>query len=207
MTEQRDPLLDAIHAAGEVPPPPDRDAAFARAMQPVLLTSRRRVGRSVIALFAAALIAAPAAVFAARATHTPAAVLAPIVKETADPDPPIQQELDDSAARRSVEHATENEPTQGSDDHSGTGSSGSTETQQVSGDDSSSTSGRDGSSSGSGDVATPTPTPTQTESGSSGSIDGGTLSGDSGSSSSGSGPSPDGSSSPSPDGSSSPSPH
>ena len=42
MTEPRDPLLDAIHEAGRVPPPPDRDAAFARAMQPILMPSPRQ---------------------------------------------------------------------------------------------------------------------------------------------------------------------
>ena len=84
MTEQRDPLIEAIRAAGDVPPPPDRDAAFARAMRPVLMPSRRRLSRSFIALFAAAILGAPAAVFAAHATHGHAAVVAPIVSERSD---------------------------------------------------------------------------------------------------------------------------
>ncbi|HJT38076.1 MAG TPA: hypothetical protein VJ818_06595 [Actinomycetota bacterium] len=84
MTERRDPLVDAIRAAGQVPPPPDRAAAFARAMRPVLMPSRRRLGRSFIALFAAAILGTPAAVLAAHATHARTAVVAPIVSERSD---------------------------------------------------------------------------------------------------------------------------
>src|ERR1700751_796533 len=101
MTE-RDPLIDAIHAAGEVPPPPDRDAAFARAMQPVLMPSRRRLSRSFIALFAAALLAAPAAVFAAHETHTHAAVDTPIVSERPYPGSSIHSETDDATLKREL---------------------------------------------------------------------------------------------------------
>src|SRR5690349_16435325 len=105
MTE-RDPLIDAIRAAGEVPPPPDRDAAFARAMQTITMPSRRRLSRSFIALFAAALLAAPAAVFTAHVTHTHAAVDAPIVSEWPDPDSPIHPEVDDATLKRQISHET-----------------------------------------------------------------------------------------------------
>ena len=196
MSEPRDPLFDAIHAAGEVPPPPDRDAAFARAMQPVLMTSRRRMSRSVIALFVAAMVAVPAAVFAARSTHPPTAVLTPIVKETADPDVPLTLEVDDSKATHEIEHGTERSTSGGTDDHSGSSNtSSSDDTQHVSGDSANTSSG-DGSNLTSGDTSSPSPT--RTESGGSGSSDGGSLSSDGGSVTPSSSPSPDGSASPTP---------
>ena len=174
---EHDPLIAAIRAAGEVPPPPDRDAAFARAMHPVLMPSRRRLSRSFIALFAAALLAAPAAVFAAHATHTPAVVQTPIVSERPDPESPIRSEADDAALNhetqdeQEIQHAVATSPSSddhtavssGTDDHSGTGSTSS-------GSDSTSDSG-----SGSGDHATVSPTPTES-SGSGSSGDGGTSS-------------------------------
>ena len=135
---RRDPLIDAIRAAGEVPPPPDRDAAFARAMQPVLMPSRRRLNRGFIALFAAALLAVPAAVFAAHETRTDAAAVTPIVSERADPGASIHAEADDATLTHRISHQTESEhrtqtPTSsgehttatsgGSDDHSGPGPS------------------------------------------------------------------------------------
>src|SRR5260221_14714885 len=101
MTE-RDPLIDAIRAGGDVPPPPDRAAAFAPAMQRVLMPSRRRLSRSFIALFAAALLVAPAAVFAAHETHTHAAVDTPIVSERPDPGSSIHSETDDATLKRQI---------------------------------------------------------------------------------------------------------
>ena len=179
MTAPRDPLFDAIHAAGEVPPPPDRDAAFARAMQPVLMPSRRRLSRSFIALFAAALRAAPAAVFAAHETHGHAADVTPIVSERPDPGGSIHPEADDATLEHQAEHgqSTEIERTASStDDHGATTTTGthSGESTLTSGSDDHSGS----TSSGSGDGgATLSPTPTQTESsGSSSSGDGGTSS-------------------------------
>jgi len=184
---ERDPLIDAIRAAGEVPPPPDRDAAFARAMHPVLMPSRRRLSRSFIALFAAALVAAPAAVFAAHVTHVPAPVETPIVSERSDPDGAIHHEADDATLNRQKQNEPEIEhPTvtsSSSDDH-GSVSSG-TDDRSGSGSTSISTDGsKDGVSGDSGDQATASPTPTESSSsGSSG--DGGTSS-DGGSSISGS---------------------
>ena len=170
----RDPFIDAIHAAGEVPPPPDRDAAFARAMQPLLMPSRRRLSRSFIALFAAALLAAPAAVFAAHETHTHAAVDTPIVSEHADPGSSIHSETDDSMLKRQTSGTHENEHRNavttssdehhavisgGTDDHSGPGPS-------PTASDGSSNSGPDG-----GDHPTVSPTPTEsTSSGGSGDV-------------------------------------
>ena len=57
-----DPLLIEIRAAGEVPPPPDRDAAFARAMAAVT-DKPSRMRRGLTVLTAAALLAVPAGVF------------------------------------------------------------------------------------------------------------------------------------------------
>ena len=198
MSEPRDPLFDAIRAAGEVPPPPDRDAAFARAMQPVLLSPRRRLNRSFIALFVAAMVAVPAAVFAARATHAPTAVVAPIAKETADPGGPLTHEADDSRSAHESEHSTEPSASSRTDDHSGSSTtSSSDDTHHLSGGDSSGPSSVGGSDSPNGEMS-PTPTPTPLESNGSGSSGGGMLSGDGGSAPS---------SSPTPDGSSSPGPH
>ena len=194
MSEQRDPLLDAIHAAGEVPPPPDRDAAFARAMQPVLMPSRRRLSRGFIALFAAALIGAPAAVYAAHVTHEHAAITTPIVAEIPDPgSAAIHRESDDVTVKRASgpAHEAEHQGTMSSsDDHSGSTStttaddhSGSGSPSSGSGDSSGSGSGTSGS--GEHPSASPTPTPSSTESSGSnsgpggGSPDGGTLSGSS----------------------------
>src|SRR5579864_21127 len=171
----RDPLIDAIRAAGEVPPPPDRDAAFARAMQPVLMPSRRRLSRSFIALFAAALLAAPAAVFAAHETHTRAAVDTPIVSERPDPGSPIHSEIDDATLRRQISNSRESVhqgaatttsdddgtiTSGGADDHSGPGPS-------PSASDDSSNSGPGGGD----DQPSVSPTPTES-SGSTGSGDG-----------------------------------
>ena len=164
MSEPRDPLIDAIHAAGEVPPAPDRDAAFARAMQPVLMPSRRRLSRSVIALFAAALLAAPAAVFAAHETRQHAAVVTPIVSERADPGSSIQTETDDATLQKEVETAHRSGLTESSsatDDHGGIPT---VETEHQSGD-STTTSGPGGSGSGGSDdgVSSPSPTPVPSE--------------------------------------------
>jgi len=173
MTE-RDPLIDAIHAAGEVPPPPDRHAAFARAMQPVLMPSRRRLNRSFIALFAAALLAAPAAVFAAHETHTHAAVETPIVSERPDPGSSIHSEIDDATLKRQVSRSLESEhqgaATTTSDDH-GTVISGGTDDHSGSGPSTTTSDDSSNSGSGSGDVQ-PTVSPTPSESTSSGSGDG-----------------------------------
>jgi len=190
MSKPRDPLLDAIHAAGEVPAPPDRDAAYARAMRPVLMPSKRRLNRSVIALFAAALLAVPAAVWAERASHTSPATIRPITFERPDPHSSIQHEADDATVKR--ESASENE-------HSVTGrndSLGTTgDTEHSGGDTTSTTDGHDGSvSSGSdssgpsgGDtISTPEPTPIPSPTASSTDPSGGGL--------------PDGGSSGSPDG-------
>jgi hypothetical protein len=192
MSEPRDPLLDAIHAAGEVPPPPDRDAAFARAMRPVLVPSRRRLNRSVIALFAAALLAVPAAVFAERASHTPPATITPITFEKPDPHSSIQHEADDATMKRESKTETEHSGT-GTDDHSGTSGNVSGETEHSGGGTTSTTDGHDGSvssgsdgsgSSGGDTISTPEPTPIPSatassggglpDGGSSGSPDGGT---------------------------------
>lgn len=168
MSEPRDPLLEAIHAAGEVPPPPDRDAAFARAVHSVLTPSRRRLNRSVIALFAAALLAVPAGVFAARAPHTPAAIVAPIKAETADPSSSIRHEADDS----NVRHVTVTD----SRSSSPSGSDSGDIYEPYSGDSTrlSSDSSASGNGSGGAGIPTPTPTPTPSETLSSdGSPDGG----------------------------------
>jgi hypothetical protein len=182
---ERDPLIDAIRAAGEVPPPPDRDAAFARAMHPVLMPSRRRLSRSFIALFAAALLAAPAAVFAAHVTHTPAAVETPIVSERPDPGSSIHSEADDTTLNREQENEHEVQRpvvTSSSDEHTAVSSG----TDDHSGSDSTS-GGSDGTSnSGSGSGDHPTLSPTPTESSSSGSSGDGGTSSDGGSSISGS---------------------
>jgi len=189
MSEPRDPLIEAIHAAGEVPPPPARDAAFARAMRSVVMSPHRRLNRSVIALFAAALLAVPAAVFAERASQTPSASISPITFETPDPGSSIQREADDTT----VNHEGGNDERAGSttatEDRSGT--SGSIETEH-SGDGGtvSATDGHDGSGSGDGNtvISTPAPTPIPSatmdssgssdgpspDGGSSGSLDGGT---------------------------------
>ena len=192
MSEPRDPLIDAIHAAGEVPPPPDRDTAFARAMQPVLMPSRRRLSRGFIALFAAASLAAPAAVFAAHETRTHAADTTPIVDEQPDPgSPAIHRETDDATLAPMIEPSHEAEhqtSTVSGDDHGGattttdghSGTSSPTTTTDHSG-----TSDPGGSSgSGDGPTVSPTPTPSSTESSGSGSgsgssPDGGALSGSS----------------------------
>jgi hypothetical protein len=162
MSEPRDPLIDAIHAAGEVPPAPDRDAAFARAMQPVLIPSRRRLSRSVIALFAAALLAAPVAVFAAHESHQNA-VVTPIVSERPDPGSSIQTETDDATLQKEVETAHRSgltETSSATDDHGGIPTV-ETEHQSV---DSPTTSGTDGSGSGgSDDGVSPSPTPVPNE--------------------------------------------
>jgi hypothetical protein len=170
---ERDPLIEAIHAAGEVPPPPDRDAAFARAMQTVLMPSRRRLSRSFIALFAAALLAAPAAVFAAHETHTHGAVDTPIVSERPDPGGSIHSETDDATLKRqlSVSHDSERRDagTTSSDDH-GTVISGGTD--DHSGPGPSPSASDDSSSTNSGDGPEPTISPTPTASATSGSGDG-----------------------------------
>jgi hypothetical protein len=163
MTE-RDPLIDAIHAAGDVPPPPDRDAAFARAMKPVLMPSRRGLSRSFIALFAAALLAAPAAVFAAHTTHTHAAVDTPIVSERPDPGSSIHSETDDATLKRQLSRLQEVEHqsvgTTSSEDHGGVISGG---TDDRSGPGPSPSVSDDTSNSGPGgadDHPTVSPTPT-----------------------------------------------
>ena len=183
MTE-RDPMIDAIHAAGEVPPPPDRNAAFARAMQPVLMPSRRRLSRSFIALFAAALLAAPAAVFAAHETHTHPAVETPIVSERPDPGSSIHSETDDATLKGLVSESHEGEhqgaQTTSSDDRGSVTSGG---TDDHSGSGSTSTSSDGSSSSGpSGGDDHPTVSPTPTESPSSSSSGDGSTSTSSGSS-------------------------
>jgi len=167
MTEH-DPLIDAIHTAGEVPPPPDRDAAFARAMQPVLMPSRRRLSRSFIALFAAALLAAPAAVFAAHEAHTHAAVDTPIVSERPDPGSSIHSETDDATLTRQIAPSRESEhqvpKTTSSDDHNTVVSGG---TDDHSGPGPSPTASEGTSNSGpdgGGDHPTVSPTPTESSS-------------------------------------------
>jgi hypothetical protein len=158
MSEVRDPLIEAIHAAGEVPLPPDRDAAFARAMRPVLMPSRRRLNRSVIALFAAALLAVPAAVFAERAAHTPPATITPITFEKPDPGSPIQREADDSTVKRERASAggSHSGSQTSSDDQSRTSGSGSR-------DDGHSADGTPATSDASGSrddgISTPAPSP------------------------------------------------
>lgn len=172
MNELRDPLIEAIHAAGEVPPPPDRDAAFARAMHLVLMPTRRRLNRSIIALFAAALLAVPAAVFAERASHTPSATIMQITVEKADPGRSIQHEADDSTLKR--ERASTRDERSGSatqaDDRSGTAGSRSSGTDQ-SADGTAVTS--DGSGGADDVILTPAPTPAPSLTTSSGSLDGG----------------------------------
>jgi hypothetical protein len=183
MSDLRDPLIEAIHAAGEVPPAPDRDAAFARAMHAVLMPSRRRLNRSVIALFAAALLAVPAAVFAERASHTPPATITPITFEKPDPGSSIQHEADDSTVKR--ESSARSASASSTDDRSGnsliSGSIGSDD--HSGGPTPSSSDGSDGSGSGGGDLSTPAPTPipsatpslSGSDGGSPGSPDGGSL--------------------------------
>jgi len=186
MSEPRDPLIEAIHAAGEVPPAPDREAAFARAMRPVLMPSRRRLNRSVIALFAAALLAVPAAVFAARAAHSPAAVVTPINLEKPDPGSSIQHEADDATVKRASSGSNEHVGSaSGTDERSGsTSGSGSSGTDDRSGSTASSGSDDSGPGGGSDGLSTPAPTPVPTlgstdgsgssDGGISGSSDGGT---------------------------------
>ena len=184
MTEPRDPLLDTIHEAGRVPPPPGRDAAFARAMRAVFMPSRRRLGRSVIALFAAALLAAPAAVFAAHETRQHAAVVRPIVSERPDPGSSIHTEADDTTLKRTASagshEASETAPSAG-DSREGQQA----ETQQQSGDSTTAggTDGSDRSGSGESDggVSSPSPTPAPSETQSS-SSDGGSSGSDGGTS-------------------------
>jgi hypothetical protein len=172
MSELRDPLIEAIQTAGEVPPPPDRDAAFARAMHAVLAPSRRRLNRSVIALFAAALLAVPAAVFAERAAHTPPATITPITFEKPDPGSSINREADDSTVKRESASTggAHSGPRTQSDDRSGTSGSGSPDTEH-SGDGRTVTSDDSGSS-GDG-ISTPAPTPVPSLTMGSGSPDGG----------------------------------
>ena len=57
-----DDLIAAIREAGEVPPPPDRDAAFERAMSAVHFPGGR-MRRALTMLVAAALLVVPAGVF------------------------------------------------------------------------------------------------------------------------------------------------
>jgi len=180
---ERDPLIDAIHAAGDVPPPPDRDAAFARAMQPVLMPSRRRLSRSFIALFAAALLAAPAAVFAAHGTHARAAVDAPIVSERPDPGSSIRSETDDATLKRLISRSQEVEHqgvgTTSSDDH-GAVLSGGTDDRSGPAPSPSVSDGSSNSGPGGGDDQ-PTASPTPTGSPSSGGSGDGSISPTSGS--------------------------
>jgi hypothetical protein len=160
MSDLRDPLIEAIHVAGEVPPPPDRDAAFARAMRAAFAPSRRRLNRGVIALFAAALLAVPAAVFAERATNTPPATIMPITFEKPDPGSSIQHEADDSTVKRESASREHSGSAKQTDDRSGTSGGGSIETDH-SGDAAPASSGQDDSPpSGGGDaISTPAPTP------------------------------------------------
>ncbi len=180
MTEPRDPLLDAIHEAGRVPAPPGRDAAFARAMKPILVPSRRRPGRSVIALFAAALLAVPAAVFAAHETRQHATVVTPIASEKPDAGSSIHTEADDATRKRTLSalshERTETAPSDG-------GRSEPAETEQHTGDSSTveGTDGSDHSGPGVSDdvVSSPSPIPAPSETQSS-SSDGGSSGSDSG---------------------------
>ena len=182
MTEPRDPLLDAIREAGRVPPPPGRDAAFARVMKPILVPSRRRPGRSVIALFAAALLAVPAAVFAAHETRQHTTVVTPIASEKPDPGSSIHTEADDATRKGTLSalnhERTETAPSDGA-------RSEPAETERHAGD-SSAVGGTDGSDhsgpGGSDDVVSspsPIPAPSETQSSSS---DGGSSGSDGGTS-------------------------
>jgi hypothetical protein len=187
MSELRDPLIEAIHAAGEVPPAPDRDAAFARAMHAVFAPSRRRLNRSVIALFAAALLAVPAAVFAERAAHTPPATITPITFEKPDPRSSIHREADDSTVKReNAASGMHSGSVSGTDDHVGNSTGSSSSGSDDHSSDGTTPSGSDSSGHESDDLSTPAPAPVPSATpglaGSDGSPDGGTLSPDGGSS-------------------------
>jgi hypothetical protein len=68
VTERQDPLIEAIQRAGDVPPPPAREDARARAMASVAEHPlRRRLTKAGVTLLAAALLAVPAGVIAVRA--------------------------------------------------------------------------------------------------------------------------------------------
>jgi len=174
MSAERDPLLDAIRAAGEVPPPPDRDGAFARAMHAIEpARAHSRIRRGMIALLAAALLAVPATVFAARTTH-PAKPHTPPPAETADPASIRQTEKPDAGP---TPRASAGDDRHGDDE----GTTGSVDNDPPNSGEGSTVSGDDGGD----DHGSPSPTPTPTDSdgsssdgGSAGSSDGGTSGSD-----------------------------
>jgi hypothetical protein len=176
VSDERDPLMDAIRAAGDVPPPPNRDRALARAMQAVDQQGRHRLSKGMIALLAAALLTVPATVFAERAAHPAKQRAVPTPVESVDRG--SARESEDARPSPEASESTRNEPS---------GEDGGT---QVSGGDDGTTSGsHEGSTissgdGGSDDRASPSPTPSETsgsDGGSSGSSDGGSSSGTSGS--------------------------
>ena len=178
MTPERDPLIDAIRAAGAVPPAPARDEAFARAMRAAGdLGARRRMRRGVIALFAAAMLGAPAGVFAAHTFHKAPATVPAVGVETPDPGSSIARETSDRAEPRETERADDHSGSGSDDNISGTeqesGDDGTTSNLEGGSDDSGSDRSGDSSSSGDGEEATASSTPSS----GSDSDDGSSLSG------------------------------
>jgi hypothetical protein len=180
-----DRLIDSIRAAGMVPPPPARDEAFAHAMGDVVsLRAHRRFRRGIIALFAAAMLGAPAGVFAARTfTNAPRAT-SRITTEVPDHRSSVARETADEAKPSSGPSETREHI---SDDYNAGGSDGSSsddgssiEATQPTSEDSTKDSSADasgGTASVGGDggdvVATPTPTSSELPDGGS-TTDGGT---------------------------------
>lgn len=81
-----DELIRAIRQAGEVPPPPDRDGAYERAMLAAQHPTPRRLRRGIVALIAAAIILAPVGVFAT-VGHYSKARPAPTLPAVTSPSP------------------------------------------------------------------------------------------------------------------------
>ena len=73
--ERDDAIRDAIRGAADVPPPPDRAGAYARAMASIDAVPPRRFARPLIALVAAAAIAVPSTIIVrSRAPEQPSFV-------------------------------------------------------------------------------------------------------------------------------------
>ncbi|MFA5891670.1 MAG: hypothetical protein WDA27_12085 [Actinomycetota bacterium] len=81
-----DELIRAIHQAGEVPPPPDRDGAFERAMLAAQHSTPHHLRRGIVTLIAAAIVLAPVGVFATIG-HYSKARPAPTMPAVASPSP------------------------------------------------------------------------------------------------------------------------
>jgi hypothetical protein len=121
MTPEEDRnLIEALKAAGAVPPPPDREGAYARAMAAVGAPPRR-LNRGVTLLIAAALLAIPSTVVAMRG-QPPSRIGTPTtVRPTAKATPPrdATSVSDEQAAQNA---GRGNDEGSSDDDDSGPGS-------------------------------------------------------------------------------------